>query len=486
MEHQRRANGKPIPEEVLKAHKQQHRMHVIFAVLVVATALAAYSVVAAAVSRFHWKLDLTEGQIFRLTDTTKEVLSELDQDVVITYCNSQAAADSNIEEVLNRYESGSDHIRVEYVDLNVNPAFAQTYADRNLTLSEDGVLVESGMNTHFIAWNELYEISTYADADGNSQYTLTGLRAETQLTSALVKVTREDTTKVVFTNGHSEDVPDTLTELITASNYDVEQVVLGVQELPAQTDTVIISGAKKDFSESEIALLDDYMDKGGNLIVFRDPEVETLGNLDAYLSEWGLTVGSEIVMEPSQQMDSPMNIIPNFGLSMINVHFSEQSTYLVLPEVRSLTIASTNNCIVNEVLKSTSSSYGKPYGSMGSTKKEENDAAGPFTVAATSERTYSGEEEERTQYVFLTACTNFYQRSYLETESLGNSDFVLEVLSFMNDTSVSLNIPTKNIAAGSISISWASTVVFAAVFVVLIPAVLLISGIVIYFRRRHS
>ncbi len=486
MEHQRKANGKPIPEEVLKSGKQQRRMRIVFAVLVVAVALAAYSVVSAAVNRFHWKLDLTEGQIFQLTDTTKEILEELDQNVTITYCNNQADADSNIEEVLNRYDSASEYIQVDYVDLDVNPAFAQTYADQNLTLAEDGVLVVSGSNTDFIEWDELYEIQTYADADGNSQYSITGLRAETQITSALVKVTSEETTKVVFTAGHSEDVPDTLTNLIDASNYDVEQVVLGVQELPENTDTVIIAGAKKDFSASEIELLDAYMANGGNLIVYRDPEVEALSNLDAYMTEWGMTVTDEIVMEPSQQMDSPMNIIPNFGMSMINVYFSEQSTYLVLPEVRALNISSTNDCITNEVLKSTSSSYGKSYQNMGTTAKSDGDSSGPFTVAATSERTYTGDGESDTQYVFLMACTNFYQSTYLETESLGNADFVLEVLAYMNDTDVTVNIPTKNIAASNITISWAATVVFAAIFVVIIPAGLLISGVIIYFRRRHS
>ena len=95
MEHQRRANGRPIPEEVLKKQKRDRAMRLTFVVLVVAVAIGVFSVISAAVSRFNWKLDLTEGQVFQLTDTTKEILGELDQDVTITYCNSQANADSN-------------------------------------------------------------------------------------------------------------------------------------------------------------------------------------------------------------------------------------------------------------------------------------------------------------------------------------------------------------------------------------------------------
>jgi ABC-2 type transport system permease protein len=291
---------------------------------------------------------------------------------------------------------------------------------------------------------------------------------------------------VAFTAGHSENPPEGLKDLIAASNYDVGQVVLGVDTIPENTKTLVIAGAKRDFSQEEIQLLDGYMDQGGNLLVFRDPEVESLPNLDAYLQEWGLTVEDQIVMEPRQQMDSPMNIIPSFGLSMINVYFSEQSTYLVLPECRAITLAHTNDRITNEVLKSTSSAYAKSFRDMGTLTQADGDAKGPFTVAATSERSYTADGEAKTQYVFLTACTGLYQDKYLTTDSLGNADLVLEVLSFMNDSAVTLNIPTKNLAAGDITISWASTVAFAVVFVVLLPVGLMAAGIALFLKRRHS
>lgn len=488
MEHQRRANGRPIPEEVLKKQKRDRAMRLTFVVLVVAVAIGVFSVISAAVSRFNWKLDLTEGQVFQLTDTTKEILGELDQDVTITYCNSQANADSNVKEVLNRYAASSDYIHVDYVDLDLNPAFAESYTkDRNLTLTQDGVLVTCGGNLQFMEWSELYELRTYTGSDGSQQYSLTGLRAETKLTSAIVKVITQGTIGVALTAGHSENPPEALKDLIDASNYDVSQVVLGVDDIPENVQTLMIAGAKRDFSQEEITLLDSYMSSGGNLMVFRDPEVESLPNLDAYLQEWGLTVEDQIVMEHRQQMDSPMNIIPSFGLSMINVYFSEQSTYLVLPECRAITMTHTNDCITNEVLKSTSSAYAKSFQDMGTLTQAEGDAKGPFTVAATSERSYTDSEgESKTQYVFLTACTGLYQDRYLKTESLGNADFVLEVLSYMNESSVTLNIPTKNLAASDISISWASTVAFAVVFVVLLPVGLVAAGILLFLKRRHS
>ena len=229
------------------------------------------------------------------------------------------------------------------------------------------------------------------------------------------------------------------------------------------------------------------MDRGGNLCVFRDPEINSLPNLDGYLAEWGIAVTDQVVLEPRQQMDSPLNIIPNFGVSMINVYFSEHSTYLVLPECRALELTNANASITNTVLRSTSSSYAKNFLSMSSLTQREEDAVGPFTVAATGERSFTNSAgESDTQYVFAVACTGFYQDSYLKTGSLGNADLVLQVLSHMTDNEVTLNIPTKNLTADSLSVSRTGIMLFAAFFVVILPLSLLLTGVWVFLKRRHS
>ena len=229
------------------------------------------------------------------------------------------------------------------------------------------------------------------------------------------------------------------------------------------------------------------MNRGGSLCVFRDPEVGSLPNLDAYLSDWGITVTDQIVLEPGQQMGSPLNIIPNFGVSMINVYFSEHATYVVLPECRALDLRNTDGCITNAVLRSTTVSYAKEFTSMGSLEQSAEDAVGPFTVAATSERSFTNAAgESGTQYVFAVACTGFYQDSYLKTGSMGNADLVLQGLSYMTDNQVTLNIPTKKLTADALTVTRTGVITFAAFFVVLLPMGLLLTGVWVFLKRRHA
>ena len=487
MEHQRRANSGVIPAEVQRQRRRENRLRIACLLLTIAVIFGMYSVVSAATERFSWKLDLTEDQVFRLTNTTKSILSELEDTVTFTYCNDRSDADTNLKEVLSRYASASSRIDVAYVDLDANPALVETYNQKGIELSPDGVLVTCGIQSRFIPWSELYEIRTTSGGDGSQSYAITGLKAETMLTSAVVAVSGQDCPGVAFTAGHSEDDSDALRNLVANSNYEVSQVVLGVDAIDEKVEVVVIAGAKRDFSEAELAVLEAFMDRGGNLCVFRDPEINSLPNLDGYLAEWGIAVTDQVVLEPRQQMDSPLNIIPNFGVSMINVYFSEHSTYLVLPECRALELTNANASITNTVLRSTSSSYAKNFLSMSSLTQSAEDAVGPFTVAATGERSFTNSTgESAAQYVFAVACTGFYQDSYLKTGSLGNADLVLQVLSHMTDNEVTLNIPTKNLTADSLSVSRTGIMLFAAFFVVILPLSLLLTGVWVFLKRRHS
>ena len=476
-----------IPEEALRRSRRSRLVLGAYVLLLAAVAIAVFAVACAAVSRFGWTLDLTQNQVFRLTDTTKDLLSELDQPVELVYCNTENDADSNIKEVLRRYAGASDQISVSYLDLEANPAMVEEWFGKNIELSSDGILVLCGSNARFLSWSSLYALNTYTDENGDQRYTLAGLQAETMLTSAIAAAAGQEETAVAFTAGHSEDAPQALLDLLAGSGYRTEQVVLGVEPLGEAVSTVVIAGAKRDFSEKELQILDGFMSGGGNLVVFRDPETAALPNLDGYLRAWGIIVEDQIVLESSQQLDSPLNIIPVFGLSMISVYFSEHSSYLVLPECRALSLDNPNGCITNAVLRSTSAAYGKDYAAMTTLTRDEGDSAGPFIVAATSERSFTDANgETKTQYVFAAACTGFYQEPWLQTESLGNADLILQALAYMNDTDVTLRIPVKRLAANDIAISRGAVILFSLVFVVAAPIALLTAGAVVFLKRRRA
>lgn len=63
---------------------------------------------------------------------------------------------------------------------------------------------------------------------------------------------------------------------IVSDTYELVPVVLADEEIPANVTSLVINGPKQSFTDYELYKLDQFMMKGGNLMVFLDPFEEVL------------------------------------------------------------------------------------------------------------------------------------------------------------------------------------------------------------------
>lgn len=458
----------------------------VTAVLFIAVVISLNGFIAALCGRFSLTGDLTKAQLFRLSAATKDLLQGLEETVSITCFDEKKGSDTNLSELLKRY-GAYDRVDVRYVDLQANPGMASEYARRGLTLSDNGLLIEAGESARVIGWSELYGYNSYTGGDGKIHYNMTSFKAEVKISSAIWQVSAEKERTVFLTEGHGENAPARLKELIRDGGYAVDTGVLGVDGTLSRAEAVVIAGADRDFSGQEIETLDAFMKGGGSLLVFRSPAAGTLKNLDGYLAEWGLVPDETIVLEPSRQAGSEASIIPDFMVHMMNVYFSEHSSYLVLPVCGSLQASPKGGRLTAPVLKSTSESYAKPFSQATTLGREDGDAAGPFTLAATSEQTLDGEDgKTKVCRVFLVNCSGFYEESLLGNESLGNKDLILQALSYVSDSAQVLDIPEKRLSNTRIAPAWPRILAAGIVFIGILPSLLILTGLAVFIRRRRA
>ena len=462
------------------------RPHPVTVVLFIGTVIAANAFISALTGHFALTGDLTRSRLFQLSGTTKELLSGLDEEVVITCFDKKKGSDTNLSELLKRYDA-YDRVHVRYVDLEANPGMASEYEDRGITLSDNGLLIEAGESARAISWSDLYGYNSYTGSDGKIHYTLTSFKAEAKISSAITQVFGETERVVFLTQGHGENQTDRLGELIRDAGFEVETGVPGVSGIPEECAVIVIAGAQRDFSKEEISLLEACLGRGSNLLVLRNPSAGVLRNLDGYLSEWGLNADGTLVLEPSRQVESPVNIIPDFSPHMMNVYFSEHSSYLVLPVCGSLTVSSEGSRLALPVLKSTSESFAKPFSEAAALRKEAGDPEGPFILAATSEEKVSGEDGvPKSSRVFLIDCSSFYSDALLDNESLGNKNLIPQALSYVSDSSDILDIPEKSLSNTRIAVSWSATLTIGIIFIGVLPVLLILTGFAVFVRRRRS
>lgn len=73
------------------------------------------------------ELDLTDNGIYQISDTSRDLLAGLEQDVEIVVLAEEGSVDERIAKFLDRYAALSSHITVTQVDPVAHPSAAEEY-----------------------------------------------------------------------------------------------------------------------------------------------------------------------------------------------------------------------------------------------------------------------------------------------------------------------------------------------------------------------
>ena len=145
------------------------------------------------------RYDISSSQLYSITSNTKAVVNALEQDVSIYWIVQSGAEDPVIENLLDKYQSLSDHIAVAKKNPDVYPAFAEQYTDE--VVQNNSLVVECGDKHRYIGIDDIYlgEINIYSGT-----YNASDFDGEGAITSAIDYVTSEEYPQVYILEGHGE------------------------------------------------------------------------------------------------------------------------------------------------------------------------------------------------------------------------------------------------------------------------------------------
>ena len=186
----------------------------VFTVIVVAIVVAINIIAQDVTERFDLTMDLTDNDIYTVSQDTIDYLKDLDQKVEITVLADESAFENNAiyfkqaSEVIKKYALYSDNISVSFIDMNKNPNIVSKYndiykgdlAEGDIVIFREGTSDEDSDRIKVLSLNNLFTTST--DNYGNT--TVTQSNAEQELTSAVMYVTDANPKKAVLV---STDMP---------------------------------------------------------------------------------------------------------------------------------------------------------------------------------------------------------------------------------------------------------------------------------------
>lgn len=104
------------------------------AITAVVLAILIINILASVLPAAVTKYDISSTKLYSITSNTKAVVNALEKDVTIYWIVQSDAEDDVIENLLNKYESLSDHIKVVKKNPDVYPTFAAQYTSETVAM----------------------------------------------------------------------------------------------------------------------------------------------------------------------------------------------------------------------------------------------------------------------------------------------------------------------------------------------------------------
>lgn len=414
--------------------------------------------------------DLTEDKENTLAPETIEVLNTLPNPVVAKAFYSPNASTAQAESLLDQFSYQSDgKFSYEFIDPISNPAEAN-----QANVTRDGTVV--------LVMGETQEPVEFV--------------TEEEVTSALVRMMNPSGNVIYFLTGHGEfnlegGGDDTFTQLkakLEGKNYSVLSLnLLSTSSIPDDADVIVIGGPLVSLDESETALLAEYQDNGGALIVMEEPiPLNQMGDSEDLLAdylaqEWGVILGTDIVVDLKTNQ-AFMAYADQYGTHAITQKMRNIAT--AFPTARSVTITDTIDSGVSQtqlILTAEQSWAETDFVSLEAGNLQPDtgsDMMGPISLAVVAE---SFNTDARL-VVFGDAdfATNAYFAAYGNTDMIVNSiDWAAGQESLINltpkDTTERVLITPKTYTLGLLFLG----------SMVLIPGIVLVGGITAWIIRRR-
>lgn len=470
----------------MKKNKLIYRINaLVLAIGVIAATVFLNIVIEKLSAKIPMKIDLTENKIFELTEETKGVLKSLDKDVKLYYLTAPGSENTYVMQTLDMYMTQTDKLSLETKDIEKDPVFSKRFTDKGVDINSGGIIVEHGSRAKSISASSMFTGSY----NQQGQWSTTGFQLEQKLTKAIAYVTSDSDSYVYFTKGHEEFGFNTLKLLLEDENKIASEIDLSLEDIPENASALYIIGPRRDFSESEIEKLHDYLKGGGKLFLTMDTTVQEPRLLMQFMDEfWGVAFTNDVIVETNSSMmlqGNPLYMIPSMGSHDITREIRDNKLRVLWPESRSIKITEKPGVTVDELASTSSSALSKPIGENMRFERQENDVEGTHVLsAALSYSDYNAKTETK---IVVCGSSMFLNSQLLDDASLANRDYVYGIVRYLGDggENAKLSIAPKSLLVRRLNLTGSQVILYIIVIAAMPALLTLLIGFLVWIRRKH-
>jgi len=272
--------------------QRRRRGNAVFEILIVVAIIALLNLLSL---RFFTRADLSEGKLFSVSESTKQVVRDLDDIVNIKVYFSKALPPyltthiREIKDLLSEYRAyGGRNVVVVWEDPADDPEMAQRVQGMGIPpvqlniVAKDKAEVMTVYLGMAVLFEDRQEVIPVVQSSANLEY---------ELTSAILKVSNKEQKTIGFLTGHGE--PDINEGLETVRKALEKQYVVRPVEivpgaaLPVDVNTLVIVGST-GITDWDRFAIDQFVMKGGQVFFLLNRVDVPEGSLTAAPAETGL------------------------------------------------------------------------------------------------------------------------------------------------------------------------------------------------------
>jgi ABC-type uncharacterized transport system involved in gliding motility auxiliary subunit len=416
-------------------------------------------------TRQHLRGDWTKNKLYSLADQTDKILTGLDKEVQIT-AFYKTSDQRNAKDVLDEYVYRSGNLSYKFVDPDEDPQIARQF--------------------------QVQQYNTVVVECGAKRETLEQL-SETNLTNAIMKVSREQDKVIYFLTGHGENsITDEspkgfkmAIDAIKNENHIVRELnlVRRIGEgrgIPDSCTILAVLSPKSNLFPAEWDTIKNYIDNGGKALILLDPEHQE--DIARFLDIYHMTIGNDMVIDGSGVgrlfgAGPGMPLVTTYDQSIaITKDFKMMTFYPYTSSV--IAKEDKGEYDIKEILKTSNNSWAEvDYSVNPVALDKDRDIAGPVSIALLVEKKVG----DKKLAIAVFGDSDFAQNGYWKT--LGNSDLFLNTINYLAEEEDLITVRPKDVDDRRVTLTQANVKTIFYLVVITIPLLVVIAGVILYVRR---
>jgi ABC-type uncharacterized transport system involved in gliding motility auxiliary subunit len=420
-------------------------------------------------SKHATQFDWTSNKRNTLSRSSIDLLHTLKAPVMISvYVQDDETIHAAVEEILQRYQREKEDFKFRLINPDID--------------------FESARHDGVERYGEI--IVTY----NNNKESIASL-SEQAISSALLRLSRAGDRKVVFLKGHGErsvsDEDNTsyskLVNELTASGFSVEAHNLLLSTLPSDTSVLVLAAPDRELLEGEIAHIKTYIDDGGNLLWMMDPGgshgTEELASLLGIRFLPGIVVDNNTNLRNTLRIQHPAMVpVLDYVSHPITANIQYNTLFPISQGIEQVDDQFKGTVIAQSLPQSWAET--SAVSDEIAFEPDNGDTQGPVGIVMALERSIAdrSDKDKATQRIIVTGDSDFIANSYIGVGA--NLALGLNIFNWLAGDDDIIAIEPRNAPDTQLQLDDTEVLMIGTGYFIVLPAGLILAGVVIWLRRR--